>query len=112
MRCTALLLAVWAAAASGQDAAPARLNDVALVGTHNSYKRAMPAAVMARVRAVDPKAADALDYAHRSLAEQLDAGARQLEIDVNHDPRSGHYAAGSGDPALAAPGFKVLHTRR
>lgn len=109
MRRVALLLAVLAAAASARDAAPVRLNDVALVGTHNSYKQAMPAAVMARVRAVDPKAADALDYAHRPLAEQLDAGARQLEIDVNHDPAGGHYAAGSNDPALARPGFKVLH---
>lgn len=107
----AILLAfALAGSEAAQDGAqPPRLNDVALVGTHNSYKRAMPAAIMARVRAVDPAAADSLDYAHRPLAEQLDAGARQLEIDVNHDPAGGRYAAGSRDPALRSPGFKVLH---
>ncbi|SOB86414.1 Phosphoinositide phospholipase C, Ca2+-dependent [Sphingomonas guangdongensis] len=101
-----LLLALLAAQAADP---PLRLNDLNAVGTHNSYKLAMPAETMARVRAADPRAADSLDYAHRPLEEQLDAGARQLEIDVNHDPRGGHYAAGSTDPQLRAPGFKVLH---
>lgn len=91
------------------DAPPLRLNDIVVVGTHNSYKKAMPAATHERIRAVNPAWADALDYSHRSLAEQLDAGARQLEIDVNHDPEGGHYAAGSDDPELRQPGFKVLH---
>jgi hypothetical protein len=85
------------------------MNDITVVGTHNSYKQAMPPATMAKLRAADPKAADTLDYAHRPLAQQLDAGARQLEIDVNYDPQGGHYAAGSTDPKLLAPGFKVLH---
>lgn len=103
-----LTLAATASTAAAREE-PLRLNDIAVVGTHNSYKQAMPAATMARVRAADPAAADALDYAHRPLAEQLDAGARQLEIDVNYDPRGGHYAAGSNDPKLKQPGFKVLH---
>ncbi|MDO6414959.1 phosphatidylinositol-specific phospholipase C1-like protein [Sphingomonas sp. BIUV-7] len=99
-----LLLALTSAAV------PAiRMNDISVVGTHNSYKQAMPAATMARLRAADPKAADTLDYGHRPLADQLDAGARQLEIDVNYDPQGGHYAAGSTDPKLGVPGFKVLH---
>jgi hypothetical protein len=85
------------------------MNDISVVGTHNSYKQAMPPATMARLRGIDPKMADALDYAHRPLAEQLDTGARQLEIDVNYDPQGGHYAAGSTDPKLRQPGFKVLH---
>jgi hypothetical protein len=88
---------------------PLRLNDISAVGTHNSYKLAMPAETMAKVRSVDPRMADALDYAHRPLVEQLDHGARQLEIDVNYDPKGGHYAAGSTDPKLRQPGFKVLH---
>lgn len=89
--------------------APARSNDINVVGTHNSYKQAMAPATMAKMHTIDPKMADALDYAHRSLAEQLDAGARQLEIDVNYDPVGGHYAKGSNDPKLLRPGFKVLH---
>lgn len=88
---------------------PVRSNDISVVGTHNSYKQAMPPATMVKLRALNPKMADALDYAHRSLAEQLDAGARQLEIDVNYDPMGGHYAKGSNDPKLLQPGFKVLH---
>jgi hypothetical protein len=89
--------------------APLRSNDINVVGTHNSYKKAMPAETMAKVRAVSTAIADSLDYAHRPLAEQLDAGARQLEIDVNYDPEGGHYTKGSTDPALRRPGFKVLH---
>ena len=98
-----------------------RLNDLLVVGTHNSYKQAVPDAVMALIRAARPEDADALDYRHRPLSEQLDAGARQLEIDVYHDPAGGRFlspaafrAAGVAlDPArraaLAEPGFKVLH---
>ncbi|GGE94547.1 phosphatidylinositol-specific phospholipase C1-like protein [Sphingomonas prati] len=97
------------AAAGAGAAPPLRMNDIAVIGTHNSYKLPMPAATMARVRAVSPAMADALDYGHRPLTEQLDAGARQLELDVNYDPVGGHYAAGSSDPALRRPGFKVLH---
>jgi hypothetical protein len=98
-----------AASAAAQEAPPLRVNDVAVIGTHNSYKLAMPPATMARLRAELPAMADALDYAHRPLVDQLDAGARQLEIDVNYDPEGGHYAAGSNDPRLKRPGFKVLH---
>jgi hypothetical protein len=101
------LIALLSAAAP--QAAPLKLNDISVVGTHNSYKLPMPAATMAKVRAVSQAIADSLDYGHRPLTEQLDAGARQLEIDVNYDPQGGHYARGSTDPALLRPGFKVLH---
>jgi hypothetical protein len=89
--------------------APLKANDISVVGTHNSYKQAMPAETMAKLRAMSAAIADSLDYAHRPLTEQLDTGARQLEIDVNYDPKGGHYAKGSRDPALLRPGFKVLH---
>ncbi len=107
------LIALLSAAAEPTPApkpAPLRLNDLSVVGTHNSYKLAMPAETMAKVRAFSTAIADTLDYAHRPLTEQpLDAGARQLEIDVNYDPKGGHYARGSNDPKLQRPGFKVLH---
>lgn len=103
----ALIAAVPATAQRQKE--PLRLNDIAVIGTHNSYKLPMPAATMAKVRAADPRMADALDYGHRPITEQLDAGARQLEIDVNYDPQGGHYARGSQDPRLGRPGFKVLH---
>lgn len=103
------ILLAATAPAFAQDSAALRVNDLVAIGTHNSYKQAMPEATMARLRAARPEAADALDYAHRPIAEQLDAGARQIEIDVNYDPRPGRYAAGSDDPRLRRPGFKVLH---
>jgi hypothetical protein len=90
-------------------AAPLRSNDISVIGTHNSYKQAMPAATMKAIRAMSVPIAESLDYAHRPLTEQLDAGARQLEIDVNYDPAGGHYTKGSTDPKLLLPGFKVLH---
>ncbi|MFN3932208.1 MAG: Ca2+-dependent phosphoinositide-specific phospholipase C [Brevundimonas sp.] len=98
-----------------------RLNDLQAVGTHNSYKLAIPADELAAMVAAGGAGALGLDYAHRPLAEQLDAGARQLELDVLHDPEGGRYARpltalGGGAPvspafaaAMARPGFKTLH---
>jgi len=88
---------------------PVRINDLVMLGTHNSYKLAMPAERMKQLRAFDANSADALDYSHRPLVEQLDAGARQLELDIWYDPKGGLYADGSSDPAMQRPGFKVQH---
>lgn len=105
-----LLLALGPAAGASTATSPAlRINDVSSVGTHNSYKLPMPEARMQALAIHQPGMAQALDYAHRPLAEQLQHGARQIELDVNFDPHGGHYAAGSRDPDLQRPGFKVLH---
>lgn len=97
-----------------------RMNDITAVGTHNSYKLAIPGSELSAMTAADPDAIG-LDYTHRPLAEQLDAGARQLEIDVVHDPEGGRYAGpltafGGGAAVspefarvMAEPGFKTLH---
>ncbi len=114
MTCRIAILAAALAvssAASARDQAeepPLRLNDIVAVGTHNSYKQATPPADMARLIAIDPQA-EAIDYAHRSLGEQLDAGMRQIEIDVYRDDAGGRYARPGDDPVMAAPGFKVMH---
>ncbi|SEL59826.1 Phosphoinositide phospholipase C, Ca2+-dependent [Pseudoxanthomonas sp. GM95] len=105
----ALLAVVSGVNSTHAQEVPVRLNDLRAVGTHNSYKQPMPAETMVRLQRDEPAMAQALDYAHRPLVEQLDHGARQLELDVNYDPRGGHYAAGSSAPDLLAPGFKVLH---
>ncbi|MBD8643223.1 phosphatidylinositol-specific phospholipase C1-like protein [Stenotrophomonas sp. CFBP 13724] len=107
-----LLLALGPAAAAAAAAATPtvlRINDVLAVGTHNSYKLPMPQARLQALAGREPEMAQALDYAHRPLVEQLQHGARQIELDVNFDPQGGHYAAGSADPDLQRPGFKVLH---
>ena len=99
------------------------MNDLQMVGTHNSYKQAMPPAELAAHRARDPRA-DGIDYGHRPLGEQLDRGARTLELDVYYDPHGGYYAHPPGalrkgytsspwSPAatrqMLQPGFKVMH---
>lgn len=90
-----------------------------VVGTHNSYKRAITPAEMKLLKAASPKTADSLDYSHPALTEQLEAGARQLELDLVRDPDGGRWArplglkmAGGGDydaGPMSAPGLKVMH---
>jgi hypothetical protein len=117
------MLSLVAALLMGANPAAAELgmNDLTAVGTHNSYKLAVPPEEMAAMIAARGQAALGVDYAHRPLTEQLDAGARQLEIDVVADPRGGLYAKplttlGRGTvlpssvaDALTRPGFKVMH---
>ncbi|MFC4763440.1 phosphatidylinositol-specific phospholipase C1-like protein [Dyella koreensis] len=100
------------------------MNDLQTVGTHNSYKQAMPPEELAAHRARDPKGADGIDYGHPPIPQQLDRGARTIEIDVYYDPAGGRYAHPPGalrkgyatspwTPEAAAqmlrPGFKVMH---
>lgn len=122
----ALAVAVAVAAAPAPTApadGPPRMNDIQVVGSHNSFKRRIPAAVMAEVRRRDPATAAALDYDHLPLADQLDRGVRQLELDIFADPAGGRYAdpkgealaKAAGEPtgfdraAMRRPGFKVFH---
>jgi membrane-associated phospholipid phosphatase len=87
-----------------------RLNDIVTIGTHNSYKTEIPEKLLALIRTAGAERADEIDYRHRPLSEQLDAGARQLEIDVYSDPEGGRFLDPAGlRAALAEPGFKVMH---
>jgi hypothetical protein len=97
-----------------------KINQIQSVGSHNSYKAAITPPEMALLRARNPKAADTLDYSHAPLTEQLDDGARQLELDFVYDPQGGRYATPLGHrmaPDAAAydagpmktPGMKVIH---
>lgn len=124
--CSALLL-VWLAliglpgAASAAEA-PAtvpidglRLDQVQLLGSHNSYRPVPTAQVRQRLQAHDAAEWPALAYGHPSLQAQLALGLRQLELDVAADPHGGLYAApyARADAAtrarMRAPGAKVLH---
>jgi len=101
---------------------PLRVNDLQAVGTHNSYKLAIPANELALLLTHNPGAAH-LDYAHAPLADQLSDGARVLELDPLLDPEGGRYAAPLGRAlvggtfapgemdALRGPGIKVLHVQ-
>jgi len=99
------------------------LNDIVTVGTHNSYKEAIPDKIMALIRFGARKSAEALDYSHIPLTDQLNDGARAIEIDVVYDPTGGLYAHPAGAAmtgltlsaefadTMAKPGFKVLHVQ-
>src|SRR5947209_19834727 len=102
-----------------------RLNQIQVVGTHNSYHVAPAPGVMKLIAAAGRDRAAGLDYTHRPLAEQLDKLAiRQVELDIFADPKGGLFAdpvgrkraaAGEAGPdpnaggVLEKPGFKVLH---
>lgn len=98
-----------------------RMNDIVAVGTHNSYKERIARDVMAEMLRLRGEEVLALDYAHRPITEQLNAGVRQLEIDVYHDPEGGRFARplgvnGKGNQTDAGfirdmrqSGFKVMH---
>src|SRR5258708_1690787 len=112
-----LLIALLGAVPITQDAAqgaPLRLNDIEAVGTHNSYKLAVPADEMAAMVAAGGEPALGLDYGHRPLTEQLDQGARQLELDVVRDPDGGRFATprtALGQGAGASPAWKTAMAR-
>ena len=101
-----------------------RLNQIQMIGSHNSYKQAIDPPLLALLRQTDSAMANALDYSHVPLSEQLDMGLRNLELDVYADLAGGQYAQPLGitwvknspptmpyDPerVMNAPGFKVLH---
>jgi hypothetical protein len=106
-----------------------RINQVQVIGTHNSYHLRSHPSLLKLVTKQSPETAQGLDYSHRPLPEQLSRlGIRQIELDCFADPTGGLYANPRGpkqvaalglapvpnhDPAgrLSAPGFKVMHVQ-
>ncbi len=87
-----------------------RLNDVQIIGTHNSYHVAPPTGLYT----IFAERARAWQYTHAPLPKQLsDQNIRALELDVHHDPQGGLFRnplLGHGASALLKqPGFKVFH---
>jgi hypothetical protein len=101
------------------------ITKVQIIGSHNSYKQALDPALFSLLKAKNPAAARGLEYTHASLAEQLDLGLRNMEIDVYADEKGGKYAHPKGleweaaydhppyDPngEMNKPGFKVFHVQ-
>ena len=58
------------------------INQIQFVGSHNSYKQAMPDGFVKQLMKVNPEVMESLEYEHVPLAEQLDLGIRKLELDV------------------------------
>jgi len=126
-----LLLALLSlpAVAVAADPPAIRLNQIQVIGTHNSYHVAPSAEVKKLLAAAKKSWPDEVDYTHRPLAEQFgDLGVRQVELDVFADPAGGLFAKPSAFGMIAAagkvpgpnpnagkvldkPGFKVLHVQ-
>ncbi len=97
------------------------INKIQVIGSHNSYKKAIDPALFKVFQKVDSVSASKLDYEHISLEKQLDLGLLNLEIDVYADEKGGKYAHPKGldwakdqapfDPQgeMKEPGFKVFH---
>jgi hypothetical protein len=108
-------------------AAEPRMNQIQVIGSHNSYHIAPHRAVLDLIAAAAPRQALGLDYTHPPLAEQFARqGIRQVELDVFADPKGGLFANPRArtvlrtmgkepgpDPnaggQLDKPGLKVLH---
>jgi hypothetical protein len=101
-----------------------RLNQLQVLGTHNSYKRWPLTDLITLLDTYRAGWARDISYEHRPLPEQLELfNVRQFELDVFADPEGGLYAdpAGSrlvtdadvaGDRAvMQTPGLKVLHSQ-
>ena len=58
------------------------INQIQFVGSHNSYKQAMPNSFVKQLMKVNPKLLESLDYEHIPLGDQLDLGIRKLELDI------------------------------
>jgi Phosphoinositide phospholipase C, Ca2+-dependent len=120
---TAAVAAGSAAAKPHAGSGSVRMNEVQVIGTHNSYKREISEAEQDIYEAAINTPGDYdrfLAYSHAPIAQQF-AGqrVRGLELDLFPDPQGGLYdeplvrqAVGAGpltDPAWQEPGIKVLH---
>jgi len=121
---SACVIAMAGAALAADTDADIRINQIQVIGTHNSYHAGLTPGVAKLLQATNPKAFDGLDYQHAPLSAQLDHGIRQVELDIYADAKGGRFAhpfgatlndggAGAFDKegVFLKPGFKVMHVQ-
>lgn len=98
-----------------------KLNEIQVIGSHNSYKQSIDPSLFSYLSKRDSAAMSAYDYSHIPLTQQLDLGLLNLEIDVYADPNGEKYRHPLGldlvkgqpaydpDNLMQQPGFKVFH---
>ena len=113
---------------TGASDAALKLNQIQVIGTHNSYHAGIAPSESKLWQAKNPDAYKGLDYQHQPLPQQFDSGVRQIELDIYADTKGGLYAHPSGPKMVAAahlpadpefdpnglmnkPGFKVMHVQ-
>ena len=122
----ALFAAAPAFAAESASSHAVKMNEIQVIGTHNSYHAGLPPSEAKLFLDRNPQVSQALEYRHRPLDQQLTSGVRQIELDIFADTAGGRYAHPKGPDAVAAanlprdsefdpeglmskPGFKVMH---
>jgi hypothetical protein len=96
------------------------LNDIQIIGSHNSHKKAIDPELMLMIYHEDLNLVVTLDYEHLPITEQLDLGMRNLKLDLFYDPEGGKYTTPLGIKVIESPsyydtvkmrqpGFKVFH---
>jgi hypothetical protein len=103
-----------------------RINQIQVIGSHNSYHAGLLPGIVKVLEQRDPKELAGLDYAHAGLDKQLNGGVRQIELDIFADSKGGRFAHPKGQMVVAQaglptdpdpypegvmlkPGFKVMH---
>jgi len=128
--CICLSLVGWPPVASSRDSAndSIKLNEIQLIGTHNSYHAGLSPGEAKLLLEKNPTLFQALEYSHAPLEQQLSSGIRQIELDIFADSQGGRYAHPAGPQWVAAaglppdaafdpdgimnkPGFKVMHVQ-
>ncbi|MDV6166883.1 phosphatidylinositol-specific phospholipase C1-like protein [Flavobacterium sp. DG1-102-2] len=117
--CTVILSALSFMQANAQDN-NLKLNQLQVIGSHNSYKTAIEPALYKVIYEKDSAIAG-VQYEHVAITDQLNMGLRNLEIDIYADSKGGKYAHPKGlelakpdkayDPngEMNKPGFKIIH---
>jgi hypothetical protein len=130
---TALTIAITSAATAQSPAQKKqdhqlRINQIQVIGSHNSYHSGFGPSAHKYMEIHAPKALHSLDYSHPPFAVQLDGGVRQVEIDVFRDDQGGRFAHPKIDARVKAeglpadpeydpthemdkPGLKVMHVQ-
>ncbi len=103
-----------------------KLNQIQILGSHNSYHKRMDARLFSAISNINfllpaEYQPEELDYFHEPLYDQLNTyGMRGFEIDIYNDPNGGLFynraanslarmTVASNIPELKLPGLKVLH---
>ena len=98
------------------------LNDIQMIGSHNSYKQPLNPKIFVLIAKYDSGAAAKINYSHPTLTKQLELGLRHLEIDIVKDKFGGRFSYPKGETLteqtiitsaerkqLDEPGLKVMH---
>jgi len=99
-----------------------KINEIQVIGSHNSYKKAILPEVYSYLSQKDTlNVLPRIQYEHIPIPKQLDLGLRNLEIDVYADSKGGKYAhpkildlvktTEPFDPEgkMKKPGYKMIH---